>query len=516
MVRVRAAVAARAGSLELDRYLRERAWHWTVQRNYALAADYAIRLLNRHPRDPLGLVLGEVAGRHAGQPMFVDKCVEAQRRLCFIKDVPHVLDVLDATASAGSIPVADVRQLLQERQGEEEAKRTVGSVTPPTMGDAAEDERLFVKQSAPLADVAKLVHRACQRASSSTSSGSAAMDQLDPQRQHAARAEVLEPAHTTSGRGLYATRRLPSRTHILTDAPLLCQRYDPQRCSHCLQPLGSTGVASTTAAAAAVSVCPYCEDESYCGPACRDAAWAQYHACCCAAVNPTFASWAGAMRERLYHTNDSHCRDDDGEVSSAGRARSTTLGPGEEVVADAGSEVRAALACLAVAKVCAMATVAGCHPLALPGFSALRGTADYAPTTALSEIGAMAVTLSHALRQPRLFMEEVLSCFALLQTNEFLQPGGIALYPVLSLLNHSCEPNCALVSSQQLQGITGPSGARRGAERHLVTLREVRDGEQLMVDYNAALTTSLSYAQRQSLCAQRHFECFCPRCVRRQ
>ncbi|KEG06108.1 SET and MYND domain-containing protein [Trypanosoma grayi] len=100
-------------------------------------------------------------------------------------------------------------------------------------------------------------------------------------------------------------------------------------------------------------------------------------------------------------------------------------------------------------------------------------------------------------------MEEVLSLFALVQTNEFLLPNGMALYHGYSFLNHSCEPNCALVGSGAMN-------------RHLVTLRDVREGEQLFINYNASLTTCVSYEDRRALCQQRHFECFCPKCVRRE
>ncbi|EPY32196.1 hypothetical protein STCU_02932 [Strigomonas culicis] len=168
-----------------------------------------------------------------------------------------------------------------------------------------------------------------------------------------------------------------------------------------------------------------------------------------------------------------------------------------------GAEARAALTCLAVAKVCAMATMRQLHPLALPGIAGLRGIAEYEPTTALAEVGALAVTLATALRQTHLYMEEILSLFAIVQTNEFLMTGGEAVYHTLSFLNHSCEPNCTIVG-------TGARG------RQLIATRDIRDGEQLFINYNANLTTTLTYAQRRDLCAQRNFQCFCPKCMRQE
>jgi SET and MYND domain-containing protein len=110
------------------------------------------------------------------------------------------------------------------------------------------------------------------------------------------------------------------------------------------------------------------------------------------------------------------------------------------------------------------------------------------------------VTLAFALRQTHLGLEEVLLLFAAIQTNEFLLEAGTCLFPVLSLLNHSCVPNCEVV---------GP----RASSKDLVALSDIRPGEQLLIDYNPQLTGSLSYSQRKELFAQRHFECFCGKCI---
>ncbi|KPA83720.1 hypothetical protein ABB37_01968 [Leptomonas pyrrhocoris] len=477
MPRVRAARAAWYAGVELDAHLRQRAWHWAVKKNYALSAEYCIRLLNRHPQDTLGLVLGAVAGQRTRQDVFAAKCAEALQESCARKCVSSTEALVQLTLPTTPVPssksaaasptlpsVEEVLALRQEVAAADAAVRDAG---------AAEDESIRVDSAEPLASTQQRVRRACLRCATPPL------------------AELLEPQDTTYGRGLYATRLISSRQAILGESPLLVQRYDEAKCAHCLAPLSARVDAPGDRDALGVP-CPHCQEETYCSEGCRAAAWSQYHACSCAAQNAELAQWSRGMQELLHR----------GKVEDGGGAAAG--------VADSGSEARAALSCLAVAKICAMATVQQVHPLAMPGISSLRGIADYEPATALSEIGALAVALSAALRQPNLFMEEVLSLFALLQTNEFFSTSGLALYAALSMVNHSCDPNCALVSG------SGPAQRAKPMEKFLVALRPIREGEQLFIAYNAGLTTKLSYEDRKALCAQRHFECFCPRCLRRE
>ncbi|KAL7698048.1 SET domain/MYND finger containing protein [Lotmaria passim] len=493
MPRVQAARAAWYAGLELDAYLRQRAWHWAVKRNYALSADYCIRLLNRHPQDTLGLVLGELAGQHTNQDTFAAKCAKALRESCARKHVlstaelvrvtlpsivlPPLTPSTQATAegTSGLPSVKEVLALLTDVAEADAAVRDSGTVTT-----GLEDESITVHNTEPLSVTQKTVRRACLRCATPVL------------------AELVEPQDGIYGRGLYATRHIPTRQAILAEAPLLVQRYDETKCAHCLAALGPRADAPADRDAFGIS-CPLCEEETYCSEQCREAAWAQYHACSCSSRNPELAQWSNGMRELLYRGDTG----DEGSEGHGGAGRNSD-------VLNSGSEARAALSCLTVAKICAMATLQQVHPLALPGISCLRGIADYEPATALSEIGALAVALSAALRQPNLYMEEILSLFALLQTNEFFSTSGVALYSALSMLNHSCEPNCALVSLNEHAQRTKPM------EKHLVALRPIRDGEQLFITYNAGLTTKLRYEDRKALCAQRHFECFCPLCIRHE
>ncbi|CAC9446768.1 MYND finger/SET domain containing protein [Leishmania donovani] len=501
MPRLRAARAAWYAGQELDTYLRQRAWHWTVKRNYALAADYCIRLLNRHPQDTLGLVLGEVSGRYTSQDTFVSKCAQALQESCQRKGVASVTELVQCTlvtraanppslsttasASLTQLPSADAVLALQADEAKREADaRDTGAHTGGLKG-----ESLYVHNSEPPDSINQAVRRSCLRSATPPL------------------AELLEPVQSTYGRGLYATRHIQPRSSILCESPLLVQRCDDTKCAHCLAPLSARRGSSITDTGASDPLasgvaCPHCQHETYCSEDCRDAAWEQYHVCSCASRNPELAQWTEGMRELLHR----------------GGAGAASAASDEAGVVNSGSEARAALSCLTVAKICAMATVQQVHPLSLPGISCLRGIADYEPATALSEIGALAVALSAALRQPNLYMEEVLSLFALLHMNEFFAGSGIAVYSVLSMLNHSCDPNCALVSAAN-SPVAGAHGSRRhksAMEKHLVALRPIRDGEQLFIDYNAALTTRLDYEERKALCAQRHFECYCSRCIRRE
>ncbi|XP_048968388.1 histone-lysine N-methyltransferase SMYD3 isoform X2 [Canis lupus baileyi] len=87
-------------------------------------------------------------------------------------------------------------------------------------------------------------------------------------------------------------------------------------------------------------------------------------------------------------------------------------------------------------------------------------------------------------------------CNAFTICNAEMQEVGVGLYPSMSLLNHSCDPNCSIV-------FNGP---------HLL-LRAVRDieaGEELTICYLDMLMTSEE--RRKQLKDQYCFECDCVRC----
>ncbi|XP_054516992.1 histone-lysine N-methyltransferase SMYD3 isoform X7 [Pan troglodytes] len=92
--------------------------------------------------------------------------------------------------------------------------------------------------------------------------------------------------------------------------------------------------------------------------------------------------------------------------------------------------------------------------------------------------------------------EEKVICNSFTICNAEMQEVGVGLYPSISLLNHSCDPNCSIV-------FNGP---------HLL-LRAVRDievGEELTICYLDMLMTSEE--RRKQLRDQYCFECDCFRC----
>ncbi|KAM6165750.1 histone-lysine N-methyltransferase SMYD3 isoform 2-T2 [Erethizon dorsatum] len=120
----------------------------------------------------------------------------------------------------------------------------------------------------------------------------------------------------------------------------------------------------------------------------------------------------------------------------------------------------------------------------------------------------LAMTFQHFMREeiqdasqlPPSF--DIFEAFAKVICNSFticnaeMQEVGVGLYPSMSLLNHSCDPNCSIV-------FNGP---------HLL-LRAVRDievGEELTICYLDMLMTSEE--RRKQLRDQYCFECDCFRC----
>ncbi|KAG8344548.1 SET domain [Trypanosoma vivax] len=434
MVRLRSPWMRHKALRERETYLRARAWHFARNGNFAIAADYVIRLLNRHSRDPGLLLLGEISAQRTRQAQFEAKCREAQQKLCVRKGTTDVFSL---------VPSDGQREWLHSAR--------TGASTAVVAGAAEVEEHIVVTESEPFSETQSAVRMMTQRASKTPL------------------VELRLPHESVYGRGIYALTAISAGTVVMVDEPFVVQRMVPSACAHCLSDISTTS--KEGGAAVGVVLCTHCGVESYCSTGCREAAWREYHSCCCPARNPQYAAWELAMRELLS--------------------------------SDTTEESRAALCCLAVAKLCAISTIQQKHPLSLPCIRSLRGRADYDATTALSQIGAMAVSLAEALHQEHLYMEEILSLFAIIQTNEFLLPGGTALYHGYSFLNHSCEPNCAIAGSSAIN-------------RRLVALRNIREGEQLMINYNARLTTCVSYEDRRALCMQRHFECFCPRCVRQE
>ena len=95
--------------------------------------------------------------------------------------------------------------------------------------------------------------------------------------------------------------------------------------------------------------------------------------------------------------------------------------------------------------------------------------------------------------------DEVLRVFLVLQHNGF----GSGLYGVLTMLNHSCDPNCIKYSPS-----TGSSGASE-----VWTVRHIRKGEELTICYCEPLEMT-DESKREYLEMHHRFNCKCSACVR--
>ncbi len=77
-----------------------------------------------------------------------------------------------------------------------------------------------------------------------------------------------------------------------------------------------------------------------------------------------------------------------------------------------------------------------------------------------------------------------------------LQSVGVALYPTISFINHSCDPNAFLCQD-------GPSGS-------INVYKDLEPGDQIFVSYVETLETRMG--RREGLQEEYFFECQCPVC----
>ncbi|NWS12841.1 SMYD3 methyltransferase, partial [Pachyramphus minor] len=93
-----------------------------------------------------------------------------------------------------------------------------------------------------------------------------------------------------------------------------------------------------------------------------------------------------------------------------------------------------------------------------------------------------------------LFLQVTCNCFTI--SNGEMQDVGVGLYPSMSLLNHSCDPNCVIVFE--------------GYQLLLRSVRDIQIGEELTISYIESLMPT-SERQKQ-LVRQYCFECDCLLC----
>ncbi|XP_068795425.1 histone-lysine N-methyltransferase SMYD3 isoform X3 [Struthio camelus] len=94
----------------------------------------------------------------------------------------------------------------------------------------------------------------------------------------------------------------------------------------------------------------------------------------------------------------------------------------------------------------------------------------------------------------QIFTKVTCNCFAI--SNGEMQDVGVGLYPSMSLLNHSCDPNCVIIFE--------------GYQLLLRSVREIQIGEELTISYIESLVPT---SERQKhLMRQYCFECDCLLC----
>lgn len=83
---------------------------------------------------------------------------------------------------------------------------------------------------------------------------------------------------------------------------------------------------------------------------------------------------------------------------------------------------------------------------------------------------------------------------------------GLAVSPVLSLINHSCEPNAVLV-------FPGSPRVDKGSpSMQLVCIRDINPGDEILISY---VDTTIPYDQRQAQLKDTYgFDCTCTLCQR--
>ncbi|XP_031408035.1 histone-lysine N-methyltransferase SMYD3-like [Meleagris gallopavo] len=90
----------------------------------------------------------------------------------------------------------------------------------------------------------------------------------------------------------------------------------------------------------------------------------------------------------------------------------------------------------------------------------------------------------------------VVTCNCFTISNGEMQDVGVGLYPSMSLLNHSCDPNCVIIFE--------------GYQLLLRSVREIQIGEELTVSYIESLMPTSE--RQEQLKRQYCFECDCCLC----
>jgi len=291
-------------------------------------------------------------------------------------------------------------------------------------------------------------------------------DEINAVLEESGAGELLEcRAISGYGRGLVALQDIPKRSPLFAERPLFAVRRSASYCAQCLKPLSSGAESSPgVVVPCGGEACA----ETYCSVECRLQAGSEGHTQLCQDA---------AFRELVANLTLEVARETRGNASVA-------------------------LSMLVVIQMIVRGMALGEHPLQQEGVADLSGAVTYEPASTFDNTGALTVQISEAIGA-HLFLEDVLTLFALVQSNEFNSPAGSAVFRALSMANHSCVPN-AVVDFEN----TGHAV--------LSAATDIRAGDQVLIDYTAGVAPRLPYARRKELLSQRHFECYCAKCVRRQ
>uniref|UniRef100_A0A8C5MT75 [histone H3]-lysine(4) N-trimethyltransferase n=1 Tax=Leptobrachium leishanense TaxID=445787 RepID=A0A8C5MT75_9ANUR len=109
----------------------------------------------------------------------------------------------------------------------------------------------------------------------------------------------------------------------------------------------------------------------------------------------------------------------------------------------------------------------------------------------------MASRVKHPLILDILCLFLQVTCNSFTISDGEMQDVGVGLYPSMSLLNHSCDPNCVIVFE--------------GKCLHLRTVKEIPKGEELTISY---IDVMMPTRQRQNQLKRQYcFTCDCHRCL---
>ncbi|XP_063150837.1 SET and MYND domain-containing protein 4 [Candoia aspera] len=292
-----------------------------------------------------------------------------------------------------------------------------------------------------------------------------------------------------------------------------CLANTDLHCHHCLHPL----LASVP--------CQGCSYSKYCGPTCAQLAWRSYHWRECALGGLLLAlgvfchvAFRTVMVAGFAEVKASVTQSQgDGVAESTAAERGPHHIPGCETNGQYGGSYRAIFSLLPHADrhspslrfLCGLSVAALCRKLGEAGLEpGISGEAVKEELQAAEEASARLQVLGEAMLRHMLQLQ----CNA--QAVTALHPSGpedglvagsrqvrlaTGLFPTLSLLNHSCDPNTSVVFT--------------GSTAEVRALRPIPRGQEILHCYGPHRCHTGAAERRRQLLAQYFFECQCQACL---